>query len=144
MWPAAQVARSRSQRRRRRPSCASGFCLRRQRHKLVSDDRIVAVHVQSFSLSQACSIHYHDSRSIAGFRNRQIAWPERVVRLIVALTWMAPLLIVRSVLPLIEKRRKLEMVVLGLPYFVLFAICRSAGAAVGFIAGEGASPAHVR
>ena len=118
--------------------------LREQGHKLVSDDRIVVSHIQSFSLAEACAIHYHDSRSIAGFRSKQIGLGERMLRLGVAVTAMTPLLVLRSMAPLIEKRRKLELLVLGLPHFVILAICRAAGAAVGFIAGEGDSPRQIR
>jgi hypothetical protein len=118
--------------------------LRAQGHKLVYDDRIVVFHVQSFTLAEACAIHYHDSRSIAGFRSAEITPAERILRLAMALTVMTPLLVLRSIAPLIEKRRKMEFIVLGLPYFTILAVCRSAGAVAGFIAGEGNSPRQIR
>jgi hypothetical protein len=118
--------------------------LRAQGHKLVLDDRIVVHHIQSFSLVEACAIHFHDSRTIAGFRKREIGLAERVLRVAVGLTVMGPLLLVRSIAPLIEKRRKRELIILGFPYFAVLATCRTAGAVVGFIAGEGDSPKHIR
>jgi hypothetical protein len=60
------------------------------------------------------------------------------------MTVMMPLLVLRSIAPLIEKRRKMELIVLGLPYFTILAACRSAGAVMGFIAGEGTSPTQIR
>jgi hypothetical protein len=118
--------------------------LRAEGHTLVSDNRIIVYHVQSFSLPRACAIHYHDSRSIAGFRSKQIGVAKRSFRLAVALTLMTPLIMARSIVPLVQKRRKLDLIVLGLPYFAILAICRSVGAAIGFIAGEGESPRQIR
>jgi hypothetical protein len=118
--------------------------LRAEGHKLVTDDRIVAHHYQSFSLREACAIHFHDSRSIAGFRMKRIGQPERLLRLGVALTIMAPMVVMRSVAPLIQKRRHLDRLLGGFPYLIMLAVCRAAGATVGFIAGEGESPKRIR
>ncbi len=118
--------------------------LRKQGRQLVADDRIQVDHVQSFPLKDTCAIHFHDSRSIAAFRAQRIGWPERALRLGVALTAMTPLLVLRSIRPLVTKRRHLEKLLPSLPYFVLLAACRSAGAAVGFVAGAGKSPLKIR
>lgn len=118
--------------------------LQKQGKQLVADDRIRVDHVQSFSLKDACAIHFHDSRGIAAFRSKRIGWPERALRLGVALTVMTPLLVLRSVRPLISKRRYLGKLVPCLPYFLLLAACRSAGAVVGFVAGAGESPQKIR
>lgn len=117
--------------------------LRRRGESLVSDDRIRVDHVQSFTLAQACAIHFHDSRSIAAFRSTRIGLPERVLRLAVAATAMAPLLFARSVLPIVAKRRYIGYLAAGLPFIALLCICRAAGALTGFAAGSGDSPSHI-
>lgn len=115
--------------------------LRRRGEMLVSDDRIRVDHVQSFTLPQACAIHFHDSRSIAAFRAP--GWAERVLRLGVAASVMAPLLLGRSVFAVLAKRRHLGKLAAGLPLMALLCLCRSAGAIAGFTAGAGNSPYRI-
>jgi len=117
--------------------------LRHRGELLVSDDCIRVSHVQSFSLTQACAIHYHDSRSVAAFRSSRIGLLERALRLGVAGTVMAPLLLARSVLPILGKRRHLGWLAASLPPMALLCLCRSVGAFVGFAAGPGDSPRHI-
>lgn len=116
----------------------------RRGESLVSDCRIRVHHVQSFTLGQACATHYHDSRSIAGFRARRIGRLELLVRTGAAATVMMPLILARSLRPLAVKRRNLQLLWLGLPYFALLAAARAAGALVGFVRGEGTSPLRIR
>ena len=117
--------------------------LRRQGEQLASDDRIRVDHVQSFTLREACSIHYHDSRSIAGFRLQRIGPMERLVRL-AACAVMPSLLFLRTVLPVLGKRRRLGALALSAPVIALLVHFRAAGAFVGFIRGVGKSPLRIR
>jgi hypothetical protein len=117
--------------------------LRRRGETLVSDDRIVVDHIQSLTFGQTCAIHYHDSRCIAAFRLEHIGLPERLVRLGACFA-MPPLLFWRTVLPILAKRRHLRWLLLSLPMLGILVHCRAAGALVGFLAGAGRSPLHIR
>ena len=117
--------------------------LRRRGESLVSDDRIRVDHVQSFTFLQACAIHFHDSRTIAAFRSTRISLPERALRLAVAATVMAPLLVARSVLPILTKRRRLGWLAASFPFIPLLCLFRAAGALAGFAAGSGDSPSQI-
>ena len=117
--------------------------LRRRGEKMVADSRILVEHVQSFTFREACSIHYHDSRAIAGFRLEEIGPIERLSRL-GACFIMPPALFLRTVLPILKKRRALGWLTLGLPMIVVLVHCRAAGAFAGFLFGAGESPQHIR
>lgn len=117
--------------------------LHRSGATLISDDRICVSHVQSFTLPHACAIHFHDSRTVAAFRSTRIGFPERLFRLVIALTVMTPLLLARSVFPILAKRRHLGLLAAGLPLMALLCMFRSAGAVVGFAIGAGDSPSHI-
>jgi len=117
--------------------------LHRSGATLVSDDRICVSHVQSFALPHACAIHFHDSRTVAAFRSTRIGIPERLFRLVIALTIMTPLLLARSVFPILAKRRHLGLLAAGLPLMALLCMFRSASAVVGFAIGAGDSPSHI-
>jgi hypothetical protein len=116
--------------------------LRRRGEKLVSDNRILVHHIQSFGFHEACAIHYHDSRSIAGFRLQRIGVAERLVRL-AACPAMPPLLLLRTIVPIIRKRRCLGRLLLSLPLIAVLVHCRAAGALAGFLCGAGESPRRI-
>lgn len=117
--------------------------LRRRGETLVSDDRIRVDHEQSFTWREACAIHFHDSRSIAGFRLGRASTIERLVRL-AATVAMPPLLFLRTVLPILIKRRRRGWLLLSLPVLGVLVHCRAAGALVGFLRGPGDSPRQIR
>lgn len=117
--------------------------LRSRGEKLVSEGHIVVDHVQSFTFGEACAIHYHDSRAIAGFRLEKIGLLERLVRLGACFV-MPPLLFLRTVLPILRKRRFLGWLLLSLPMIIVLVHCRAAGALVGFILGPGDAALHLR
>jgi hypothetical protein len=117
--------------------------LRRQGHTLVADNRIRVEHVQPVTFAEACALHYHDSRSIAGFRLESIGWPERLLRLGVCFA-MPPLLFARTVFPILRKRRHWDWLALSAPMIAVLVCCRAAGALVGFLSGVGESPLRIR
>ena len=117
--------------------------LRESGEKLFADGRVLVDHVQSFTFKEACAIHYHDSRAIAGFRLQNIGLMERLIRL-GACAIMPPALFIRTVAPILKKRRSLGWLTLSLPMIVVLVHCRAAGAFVGFLFGPGQSPLHIR
>lgn len=117
--------------------------LRAQGETLVADHLIRVAHVQPLTFPEACAIHYHDSRTIAGFRLERIGLLERSIRLGGCFA-MSPLLLLRTVLPILAKHRHLGWLVLSLPMIAVLTLCRAAGALVGLILGAGRSPWRIR
>lgn len=117
--------------------------LRSHGEKLRADDSIIVEHVQSLGFHGTCMIHFHDSRSIAGFRLEKISPVERMIRL-AACFIMPPALLMRTLIPLILKNRHLGIAAACLPALAVLVSFRGAGAFVGFITGPGNSPQQIR
>ncbi len=117
--------------------------LRTHGEKLRADDSIIVDHVQSLGFQGTCMIHYHDSRSIAGFRLQNIGAAERMIRLGACLI-MPPALLMRTLIPVLRKRRHLSIAAACLPALAVLVSFRAAGAFVGFIRGPGNSPQQIR
>ena len=117
--------------------------LRRQGHVLVTDSRIQVSHDQPLTFGEACAIHFHDSKTIAGFRLFDITPEERALRIAVCAV-MAPLLFLRTTVPLFAKRRHTVWLVKSLPMIGVLCVCRAAGAFAGFLVGHGTSPRRIR
>jgi hypothetical protein len=117
--------------------------LRRQGHVLVTDSRIRVSHDQPLTFGEACAIHFHDSKTIAGFRLFEISVEERALRIAVCAV-MAPLLFLRTTVPLFAKRRDTGWLVRSLPMIAVLCVCRAAGALAGFLVGHGTSPRQIR
>lgn len=117
--------------------------LRSHGEKLRADDSIIVEHVQSLGFQGTCMIHFHDSRSIAGFRLQNISTAERMIRLAACLI-MPPALMIRTLIPLILKRRHLWIAAACLPALAVLVSFRAAGAFLGFITGPGNSPQQIR
>jgi hypothetical protein len=113
--------------------------LRREGHVLVADDSIVVTHVQSFPWRRALAIHFHDARTVAAFRSRKAGPIEIVARTAIAMTVMAPLLVLRAVLAVAPKRRHTGTVAAALPWISALCLLRSLGAFAGFTTGAGPS-----
>ena len=117
--------------------------LRRQGHQLVTDSRIRVSHDQPLTFAEACAIHFHDSKTIAGFRLFEMTPEERALRTS-ACAVMAPLLFLRTTVPLMTKGRHTRWLVKSLPMIAVLCLCRAAGALAGFLAGHGTSPRQIR
>lgn len=107
--------------------------------KLVADDSLVVHHIQSWGFFGTFAAHFHNGRSIAGFRLRDIGWPERALRLLGAFI-LPPVLYWRTLAPIAAKRRLALPALMSSPLLALLVICHSAGEFVGYVAGAGKSP----
>ena len=106
---------------------------------LLADDCLVVSHNQTWGFWGTFAAHFHNGRSIAGFRLQQISWLERIMRLGSCVILPAYLLWI-TVTPVIRKRRLLRPALASLPLTALIVTCHAAGECVGYLLGPGASP----
>jgi hypothetical protein len=107
------------------------------------DDRMKVDHFQSIGLRETSAIHFHNGRSISGFRRSRGMKGADWVRLVVA-----------PVLPLWRTVRLLRVawakggqrarLVASLPLCVYLEYCQAAGHFMGYVAGAGDSPNQLR
>ena len=110
---------------------------------LVADERIVVEHVQSLGVLGTCAAHFHNGRSIAGFRLQRMPLAERALRL--AGCFVLPgVMLWRTLRIVFSKRRYVGRAVLSLPFIVILLCCHAAGEFVGYLAGPGPSPERLR
>jgi hypothetical protein len=113
--------------------------LRQRGEKIVADGKLVVFHIQSFGFFGTLAAHFHNGRSIAGFRLQAMRWPERILRLGSCFI-LPPVLLWRTLWPIFVKRRLLGQALACLHFLVLLAVCQSAGEFAGYLAGPGQSP----
>ena len=113
--------------------------LRDQGETLIADDELIVSHNQTWGFWGTFAAHFHNGRSIAGFRLQQISWIERCLRLGGCVILPAYLLWT-TVGPVIRKRRLLRPALASLPLTALVVTCHAAGEFVGYIFGLGNSP----
>ncbi len=113
--------------------------LRDQGEILIADDQLIVSHNQTWGFWGTLAAHFHNGRSIAGFRLQQISWVERFLRLGGCVILPAYLLWT-TVGPVIRKRRLLRPAVTCLPLAALVVTCHAAGEFIGYIFGPGNSP----
>jgi len=113
--------------------------LRKEGEVLMADDRLVVSHVQSHGFWGTFAAHFHNGRSIAGFRLEHLGNLGRVLRL-VSTPILSPYLLWSTLLTLVSKRRFLGKVFASLPLLALLASCHAVGEFVGYLAGPGRSP----
>ncbi|HJQ82565.1 MAG TPA: glycosyltransferase [Candidatus Binatia bacterium] len=116
--------------------------LRAAGERLVVDDRLVVAHVQSLGFARTCASHYHNGRSIAGFRRARMRAPERCARL-AGTALLPPFLLARTLGAVLAKRRAVGVALASLPLMGLLVCCHAAGELVGYVSGPGTSPAHL-
>jgi hypothetical protein len=113
--------------------------LRERGEILLADDQLVVSHNQTWGFWGTFAAHFHNGRSIAGFRLHQISWIERFVRLGGCFVLPAYLLWT-TVGPVIRKRRLLKPALASMPLTALVVTCHAAGEFVGYLVGPGNSP----
>jgi hypothetical protein len=116
--------------------------LRRSGATLVADDRLIAHHVQELSLAQHSAGHFHNGRSIAGFRAARMRPWMRAARML-GCTVLPPLMLWRTLAALVPKRRYTRELLAGLPLVAWFLCCHATGELFGYAAGAGNSPERV-
>jgi hypothetical protein len=113
--------------------------LLKQGEILVADDQLIVWHTQTHGFWGTLAAHFHNGRSIAGFRLEQISWFERSLRIGGCVILPAYLLWI-TLCPLIRKRRLLKPALASLPLIALVVTCHAVGEFVGYIIGPGGSP----
>jgi hypothetical protein len=122
-----------------------GQRLRRAGETTFIDERILVSHVQWLGIPQTFAIHFHSGRSTSGLRVREgMRATERVAGLGMSLL-LGPGMFVQTVRRVRRNRaisrRKLAAV---LPALALLSFSTAVGVTVGYIAGPGSSPPHLR
>lgn len=106
---------------------------------LMADDRLVVSHVQSHGFWNTFAAHFHNGRSIAGFRLEHLGNFGRVLRF--GSTVILPPYLLWSILrALLSKQQVFRQVLASLPLLALLVCCHAAGEFVGYLAGPGRSP----
>ena len=109
---------------------------------LIADDQLIVSHNQTWGFWGTFAAHFHNGRSIAGFRLQHMSWQERLLRMGGCAILPAYLLAV-TVGPVIRKRRLLKPALTSLPLTALVVTCHAVGEFVGYIFGEGNSPGQL-
>jgi hypothetical protein len=113
--------------------------LRERGELLIADDQLVVSHNQTWGFWGTFAAHFHNGRSIAGFRLQHISRLERLLRIGGCAVLPAYLLAV-AVGPVIRKRRLLKPALTSLPLTALVVTCHAVGEFVGYLRGPGNSP----
>jgi hypothetical protein len=113
--------------------------LRERGEVLVASDELVVHHVQSHGFWNTFAVHYHNGRSIAGFRKSTLGRWRTAARLAACLV-LPGFLVLRATAAVIAKRRFVRELALSFPLVVALACCHAAGEVVGHCAGPGKSP----
>jgi hypothetical protein len=117
--------------------------LRADGARSLADGTIRVEHLQSFPFATFCRYHFHNGRSIAGFRLREISPAERAVRLVTTPVLPAYLVGLRAA-HIWPKRSRRRTLIGSLPWLAGLCVAHAAGEAVGYVAGTGRSPEHLR
>ena len=110
---------------------------------LVADDRMRVTHVQALGWREHSASHFHNGRSIAAFRLGTMPPALRTLRALGCLVLPAVML-VRTVRTVAGKRRYGRKLVACLPLMAWLICCHTLGELLGYVAGPGHSPRHVR
>lgn len=116
--------------------------LRERGEVLVADGRIVVHHDQSHGFLGTLAMHFHNGRSIAGFRLPDLSGPGRVAR-VLSTALLPPFLFYRTLGNLARKRRLTGGVLASVPLLAALVVCHAAGELVGYLTGPGGSPRHI-
>ena len=110
---------------------------------LIADERLVVSHVQSHGWGGTLAAHFHNGRSIAGYRLASLSAAWRVARL-ASCVFLPAHLTLRVVRSIAAKRRLYGITAAALPLVTLLGCCHAAGEVAGYLAGPGRSPHQLR
>jgi hypothetical protein len=113
--------------------------LRQEGEVLIADDRLLVSHVQSHGFWGTFAAHFHNGRSIAGFRLEELGSVGRMLRL-GSTAILPPYLLWSTLRALVSKQQLLGKIFASLPLLGILVCCHAAGEFVGYIAGPGRSP----
>ena len=116
--------------------------LRERGEKLVADGRILVHHDQSHDWAGTFASHFHNGRSIAGFRLQQMGGLDRLAR-IGSTVIIPPFLLYRTLRNVHGKGRLDDGILASVPLIVPLVFCHAAGELIGYIKGPGNSPQHI-
>jgi hypothetical protein len=112
-------------------------------HTLRVDDRMVVDHHQSIGVAQTTAIHFHNGRSIAGFRRLRGMTDEDWIRLAASLViplWRST----RALRTGWSKGRLRRTLLASMPWAIWLEYAQGVGHLVGYATGPGDSPRHLR
>ena len=107
------------------------------------DDRMVVDHFETTGFGWTTSIHFHNGRTIAGFRRALGMDSEEWLRMATALllpAWRTA----RAVRTGLGKRRMRRQLIASAPFALWLEYAQGAGHLVGYVMGPGNSPNHLR
>ena len=107
------------------------------------DGRITVEHCQSFPLHELCRYHFHNGRTIAGFRHGSLTPLMRLVRS-AASALVPPYLVALRVRQMWANRRHRARLLASLPWMLCMTGAQAVGEVVGHLAGPGESPQVLR
>ena len=107
--------------------------------RLVADGRILVHHHQSHGILKTCASHFHNGRSIAGFRLPHLTGARRLAR-IGSTAILPPFLLWLTLRNISGKGRLRGELLASVPLLVPLAVCHAAGELIGYLAGPGDSP----
>jgi hypothetical protein len=113
--------------------------LHRRGEVLIANDQIVVHHVQSHGFWNTFAVHFHNGRSIGGFR-KQTMNPWHVPLRLAWCLALPGILLLRPIVVVMRKGRFRRQLAWSLPLIMALACCHSAGEFVGYLAGAGNSP----
>jgi len=107
------------------------------------DDRIIVDHFETIGFGWTTSIHFHNGRTISGFRRERGMTREDWFR--VATSMMLPAWRTLRVLRIgWAKRRKRRQLMAAAPFALWLEYVQAFGHLAGYVAGPGGSPDHLR
>jgi hypothetical protein len=107
------------------------------------DDRMVVDHEQALGFRETSAIHYHNGRSISGFRRGRGMGSDDWLRMAAALA-LPFVRTARAFRQCWAKGRQRRQLVLSLPFILWLDLCQGWGHLVGYALGAGGSPRYLR
>jgi hypothetical protein len=110
---------------------------------LLADPALAVQNVNSWRARQVLGVPFHHGRAFAGRRLRGRSWWQRPFFAGFAIV-LPVVQVLRTFREVASRRRLLRRLISAMPWVLLFCISWSAGELVGYLTGEGKSPARWR